>query len=240
MTGTWIYLFFKCTSAPPSLRAHIMIIMITTLPAAIRVGFNALLRCDVEMHNNFDNIAEFVCHWRKHSSNDCGDIVQTPKSIKAKSLYSKINRHVKKIEQNNYNFWAIVEDERFPPIINKHNALIVLVKPSPRTQQINMSRVVSSCRNVHTQRASPDVVFSAPIIENVLPLECVLNRVLTDVWWCILSDFCSCTSFDLLRISWGMFQDKVPDAEKEVTFNNVCTGKNYIDSRRCFSCPMVK
>ena len=73
-----------------------MNIMITPLPVVFRVGFNALLRCDVEMYNNFDNIAEFVCHWRKHSSNDWGDIVQTPKSIKAKSLYSKINRHVKK------------------------------------------------------------------------------------------------------------------------------------------------
>ena len=135
---------------------------------------------------------------------------------------------LKKIEQNHYNFWAIVEDERFPPIINKHNALIVLVKPSPRTQQVNMSRAISSYRSVHTQSVLPDVVFSAQVIENVLPLECVLNRVPTDAWWCILSEFCSCTSFDLLRISWGMFQDKVPDAEKEVTFNNVYTGKTVL------------
>ena len=99
--------------------------------SAIRGCFNTVLQYEQDIYYHFNNLVDLTNHWRVYLSNNRNDRDQTIKTKAANALYTTISRHVKLIEKYHYNI-SYIKDKRFPPVINKFNALIVCMKPSPR------------------------------------------------------------------------------------------------------------
>ena len=173
---------------------------------AIRGCFKSILPDEQGIYQDFNNLVEFMKHRRMHANNARNQRQQTIQTTAANASCTTISRHVKLIESCNCNIQHI-NDPRFSPVTNKFNALIVLLKPPPRQQQVNMLPAMHSCCSEHIESVDPDVVFSAvpvaPDIASPGPKEeCFdYNSWTSEIWWNILAGFCACANFDMLRIS---------------------------------------
>ena len=189
--------------------------------SAFRGCFNTLLKYEQNIYYQFKNLVDFVESWRLHAKNAKKRREQTNQTKAANALHTTISRHVALMERYNDNI-SYIKDKRFPDVINKLNALIVYVKPSPKEQQVHMLPASRFYCSENLESIGPDVVFSAmPVAQ-----EACFNNVILDseMWWKILTEFCVYTSFDVMRISWGKFKNKVDKQDKDVTFNNLYRG----------------
>ena len=139
--------------------------------SAIRGFFNTILQDKQCVYHDFNNLVDFMNHRRMHVNNARAQQPQAIQTRAANALHTTVNRHVKLVESYNYNV-PCINDQRFSPVMNKFNALIVRVKPPPRQQQVNMLPAMHSCCSEHVE---PDVVFSsvpvAPDIASSSPKE---------------------------------------------------------------------
>ena len=91
---------------------------------------------------------------------------------------------------------SCVKDMRFPDVVNKLNALIVCVKPSPKEQQVHMLPVLRSFCSQNFESIEPDVVFSAmPVAQEPHLHDDILD---SEMWWKTLTEFCVFVSFDVM------------------------------------------
>ena len=127
---------------------------------AIRGCFKSILQDEQGVYQDFNNLVEFMKHRRMHTNDARNQRQQTIQTTAANASHTTISRHAKLIESCNHNVQCI-NDPRFSPVMNKFNALIVLLKPPPRQQQVNMLPAMHSCCSEHIESVEPDVVFSA-------------------------------------------------------------------------------
>ena len=120
-------------------------------------------------------------HGRMHADNARVKRDQTDQTRAANALRATISRHAQLAESYNCNILHI-NDQHFPNVVNKFNALIIRVKPPPRLQQVSMLPTLSSHCSEHIEPVELGAVFSVvPIVPDIACSSSAKEYVVPDV-----------------------------------------------------------